>query len=74
MRRADAEALRLLGEGETYGKDLVRRGRWLFRWNVYGVLHRLEQRGLVRSVEEGPPAWPGGPRRRRYELTEEAPT
>ncbi len=63
--------LRLLLDGgaEMYGQEIHQR-TGLKRGTVYSLLYRLEGEGVLRSrVDAGqPPA--GGPRRRRYTLTD----
>lgn len=63
--------LAVLGEGETYGYDIVSRlhrieGMALTESTVYPVLARLEASGCV-EVRSGPS--PNGPPRRYFHLT-----
>lgn len=65
--------LGVLKQGASYGYDIVRKmneqAEGIFAWQegtVYPVLHKLEQKGLVRSRwQEGPT----GRRRKYYSLT-----
>ena len=66
--------LAVLGDGPTYGYDLVNRlnerGGGLLKMGegtIYPVLHRMEERGLLTATwRDGPLSSGGGGRRRKY--------
>ncbi len=67
--------LLILREGDSYGYEIIQRVHALtndaFTWTesmLYPVLHRLEEKGYVRSYWE---ASPTGRKRKYYSLTKE---
>lgn len=62
--------LKLLGEGDAYGLELVKRSEGkLKRGSVYVLLQRLDAKGFVRSSRKPRSSDAEGSQRRIYSLT-----